>query len=366
MSPPEASFVVPRKLTLLQTVLLVLACIVVGSVIESGFDHLKIVQEGPADRFSWRLRSHLLANAMLALCLPIPLLLARRFLLGREGRWRAAVVHAAGGLLFGALHLFLVALEQRLLMDNPQPLIRWTIYLFSWYMARDLLIYFSIVGIWQALWYQRALRAREIEELRLKASLSEARMAALQAQLRPHFLFNVLNTAAMLIRQNANDKAIGVLEDLGALLRGVLRSPSQGDVTIGEELEFARRYLELEQVRFEDRLRVSFECADDVARRRVPFLLLQPLVENAIRHGVARHAGPASVDVRARRSGNGVVLEVQDSGAGSGAPADAGTGIGLRNVRERLRERFGERAALTLEPALRGGTIARIVLPGAA
>lgn len=355
----------PRKLNALQIGAIVAACVVAGSFIEAGFDHLKFVQEPVADRFVWRLRSHLIANTMLALCLPLPLMLSRRFLIGGPGKTLALLAHAGGALSFGAAHLFLVALEQRWLMGNPQPLLRWTLYLFSYYMARDLLIYVGIVGVSQAVRHQRALRERELEELRLRASLSEARMTALQAQLRPHFLFNVLNTTAMLVRQGESTKAIEVLEELGLLLRGVLRQSSQADVTIREELDFARRYLELEQVRFEDRLRVSIECPPDLAERRVPFLLLQPLVENAVRHGVAQQAGPASVVVRARSDGAELVLEVVDSGAEQPIKS-IGTGIGLKNVRERLAERFGSAAVLTLEQAAGGGTVARIVLPGVA
>lgn len=366
MDPDEVDdpAVTPRRWSRTQQVAGVLGLVVVAAVVEAGFDHLRTVQERSTDRFAWRLQSHLLANAMLALCLPGVVWLARRFPVSGTGAVRATLIHAAGGFSFGAAHLSLVALEQRFLLGNPEPLLRWTLYLVSWYMVRDLLVYCSIVGVLQAVWNQRALRRRQVEALQLRASLSEARMDALRMQLRPHFLFNVLNTAAMLVREGQPAKGIMVLEELGGLLRQVLHEPGRGDVTIREELDFLGSYLDLERIRFEDRLRVNLVCAADVAEIRVPFLLLQPLVENAVRHGVSRRAGPVQIDVSATRGAAGIRLEVKDSGAGlpPGGTAQAG-GIGLANVRQRLAERYGAAARLGVEALPVGGTVAWILLP---
>jgi len=357
---------VPRAKRMLRTGAIIAGCVIVGSLIEASFDHLRTLSGSSADRFSWRLQSLLITNTLLALCLPLPLSLGRRFVIGGPSRGRALALHAGGALAFGAIHLTMVALEQRFLLGNPQPLFRWTIYLFSYYLARDVLIYLCVVAGLQLVRHQRELRERELESLRLRASLSEARMAALQAQLQPHFLFNVLNTTAMLVREGRGARAIDVLEELGMLLRAVLTQQPQGDVTLAQELDFAGRYLALERVRFEDRLTVRVECPGGLATRRVPFLLLQPLVENAVRHGVAQRSGEASIDVLAREEGGMLILEVRDSGARGGTQTSpAGTGIGLRNVRARLAERFGDAAAFTLERQA-GATVARIALPAAA
>src|SRR5262249_31172973 len=152
----------------------------------------------------------------------------------------------------------------------------------------DMLIYWTIAGLLQALENSRRLRQREAESLALAASLAEARLDALRAQLEPHFLYNVLNTAAMLAREQRGDETVAVLARLGELLRHVLREGGTGETALAEEIAFLRGYLELERLRFADRLEVDIDVDPALGELRVPSLLLQPLVENAIRHGIAR------------------------------------------------------------------------------
>lgn len=246
-------------------------------------------------------------------------------------------------------------------------------------LAADMLIYWVIAAIVQVVSDARRLRQQEADALALGASLAEARLDALRARLQPHFLYNVLNTAAMLAREQRGDETVTVLVRLSELLRYVLREGS-GEAALGDELAFLRRYLELEQLRFADRLRVELSCEPALEALRVPALLLQPLVENAVRHGIARRPGAGSIEVRARRQDDAVVIEVRDDGPGVAAEPGAKEeakigersgeaareGIGLRNTRERLTQRYGAAARLELMALPGGGTLARISLPATA
>lgn len=207
-------------------------------------------------------------------------------------------------------------------------------------------------------------RKRETQSLQLRANLSEARLAALRAQLHPHFLFNVLNSIVMLARKGDNKAVVGTLTRLSDLLRVLLRDSPREVVELNEELQLVRKYLELEQVRFQDRLRIDIPDPGELGDVLVPGMILQPLAENAIRHGLSAHNGDGLISVTAMRSGEHVVLEVRDNGPGVGqATSSTGNGIGLSNARERLAQLYGDGASLLLSEAENGGTVARIIIP---
>ena len=166
----------------------------------------------------------------------------------------------------------------------------------------------------------------------------------------------------MLAREGRSEDTVAVLARLSELLRYVLREGRSGMATLGDELQFLRGYLELEQVRFADRLQVSFDADPSLAPVRLPSLLLQPLVENAVRHGIARRPGAGRIEIRAQRDGSKIRLEVCDDGPGLPAAA-AEAGIGVRNTRERLLHRYGAEAALVLGTAPDGATSAVVTLP---
>lgn len=351
----------PRKLL---PVALVLASIPVLSLAEAALDYIHTLQGDSSNHFGWMFRRYLMPWALLALCVPIPVLLARRFPFGR-GTWlRSSVMHVLGGVLFGTAHLFLDVLVGKFWWHGPIPLLGGTINLISWYLLRDLFIYGMIVGTLQAFWYRRALHEREVSESRLRADLASARLAALQARFEPHFLFNTLNTAVMLVRDDRREEAVNVLVELSELLRAVVRESPAREVPLAEEWEFLRRYLALEQARFQERLTVRLEQDPGLDAERVPFLILQPLVENAIRHGIAKQAGPGYVRVSARREANSLRLEVADNGAGPLREQSLEReGIGLASVRARLRELYGAMAnGFSLERN-DGETVATVLLP---
>jgi LytS/YehU family sensor histidine kinase len=181
----------------------------------------------------------------------------------------------------------------------------------------------------------------------------EAELSALQAQLQPHFVFNTLHAIAALIVRHP-ESAERMLVDLADFLRLTLQNARKETVPLSEELDFLQRYVRIEETRLMDRLTVELDVEEQALGAEVPNLILQPLVENAIRHGIAPRPGPGRVDVRARREGERLILEVADDGRGLPQNAVPSEGIGLSNARERLRHLYGEAGSLELIPLARG------------
>jgi signal transduction histidine kinase len=224
-------------------------------------------------------------------------------------------------------------------------------------------VYFALVGIQHSFFYFAQARERETQTARLAAQLSEARLGALRMQLNPHFLFNSLNAITVLVRDNNTAAASRMLELLSDVLRQVLRTGEPHETTLARELEFLERYLAIEQVRFSDRLRPRVDIDPALNRAAVPRFLLQPLVENALRHGIARRADAGLLQVSARRDGEHLVLTVRDDGPGLPATPHLGSGVGLSNTGARLAALYGAGATLNVANAEGGGVIATVRLP---
>jgi len=224
-------------------------------------------------------------------------------------------------------------------------------------------VYLCVVGIEHATRYFVEAREREVQVARLAEQLSSARFAALQAQLNPHFLFNTLNTIAVLVRDDDRQGAVRIVEHLSELLRRTLSRHRANEVTLGEELELVRQYVAIEQARFSDRLRPQFRIPDALLSAAFPSFALQHLVENAIRHGIARHPDAGLLLVTAERSGDVLQITVVDDGVGIDPQAPAPAGHGIENTRERLRALYGANASLELARRPEGGTIATLRLP---
>lgn len=229
----------------------------------------------------------------------------------------------------------------------------------SW-LASNLTAYFGIAAVFLGLDIAGRVGRRERQAAALRAELTEARLSALRAQLEPHFLFNALNSTAMLVRQGEADRAVRMLSDLGGLLRQATSEAAPQQVRLSQELALVRQYLAIEEIRFADRLRVVVDVPADLGDAEVPSLVLQPLVENAIRHGVGALGAAGVVEIRARRAGGCLHLEVLDDGPGPAASAPEG--IGLRNGRARLRHLYGDLAGLALGRR-DGRTVAEVTLP---
>jgi two-component system, LytTR family, sensor kinase len=224
-------------------------------------------------------------------------------------------------------------------------------------------VYFALVGIEHSLFYFAQAREREMQAARLAAQLAEARLGALRMQLNPHFLFNSLNAITVLVRDRNTDAASRMLELLSDVLRRVLRAEGTHETALSTELQFLERYLAIEQVRFSDRLRPRIEIDPTVAGAAVPRFILQPLVENALRHGIAARADAGALEIAARREGDDLVLTVRDDGPGLRPGVPPSGGVGLANTRARLAALYGERASLHIANAEGGGVVATVRLP---
>jgi two-component system LytT family sensor kinase len=229
-------------------------------------------------------------------------------------------------------------------------------------------VYLCITGIAHAIRYFFEATDREVQLARVSEQLATTRLAALQAQLNPHFLFNSLNTIAVLVRDGDNRAAARVIEQLSDVLRSTLNRTQVNEVTLEDELALVRQYLAVEEARFSDRLRPVLDVDPAALSAAVPRFALQHLVENALRHGIAKRTDAGRVVVTARRSGDILELSVEDDGPGPGPAAGAAgaagvRGHGLDNTRERLRTLYGDRASLTVTAAGPLGTIARLRIP---
>jgi two-component sensor histidine kinase len=231
----------------------------------------------------------------------------------------------------------------------------------------DLMVYFAVLGAALARNYFLRYQARleETQELKaeaalLQARLAEAQLAVLRTQLNPHFLFNTLHAISSLVERDARGVR-RMIARLSELLRHTLEQTSEQEVTLDRELELLSRYLDIMEVRFQGRLDVAQTIDDDVRNALVPNLVLQPLVENALKHGVTAIEGPGHIEITARRDGNSIVLTVRDNGPGPAKPNI--DGLGLRNTTARLSQLYGETQSFALRPAAGGGTIAEVRLP---
>ncbi|HXT17763.1 MAG TPA: histidine kinase [Gemmatimonadaceae bacterium] len=246
---------------------------------------------------------------------------------------------------------------------------------FSWYavifrgeFVGDLIVYCAVLGAAFARNYFLQSQTRLAETRRLQAEtaqlharLAESQLSALRAQLNPHFLFNTLNAISSLVEHDPRGVR-RMIARLSELLRHTLDASTDQEIPLARELDLLERYLDIMRIRFADRLDVTIDAPNEVRATLVPNLILQPLVENAIQHGVAQVDGTGRIAVRAERRGDDVVLTVRDNGPGpAGATRDGG--VGLRNTVARLEQLYGARQRFSLQPAKEGGAIAEVTLP---
>jgi two-component system LytT family sensor kinase len=278
---------------------------------------------------------------------------------------RRAALHTVISLLFCVAWAGLGTLLKTLLLGVPdegwiRPLVSWTFITLPFGVA----VYFALVAIEHAIRYFIEARDRDLQLARLSEQLSSARFAALQAQLNPHFLFNTLNTIAVLVRDGDRTAAARIVEQLSEVLRRTLRPRRTDEVSLDEELELIKQYLAIEQARFPDRLHVEIDVDASLGSAAVPIFAVQHLVENAVRHGVARNPLAGRVRVAARREGDALVITVADDGPGFDVTAAAAPEKhGLANTRERLRTLYQQAASLTLERGPVAGIVATLRVP---
>lgn len=300
---------------------------------------------------------------------PLAIVLAQVLPAAREHKLRNLCIHSLIALAVGAVHPYAYILAYSL---ATQP--RWAIlvaksllpYLHFWYM-QDLLMavlaYAMTVAATQAFFYYRSFQQGQLRTAHLQAQLANANLTALKMQLHPHFLFNALHSISAL-QMTDREAAQKMTALLGDFLRMTLRDLDRQEIPLRQEFEFLERYLAIEQMRFGSRLRFSVEAASEILDAAVPQLILQPIVENAVRHGIAPYGCGGEIVVRAVRDADRLLLTVQDSGPGIlEHRLDASLGLGLSNTRARLSLLYGTAQQLALENLAGGGFCVRIEIP---
>ena len=292
--------------------------------------------------------------------------LTRRFPIDRASWRRHLPLHVGVSFNLALLHLLASVVLQRVLAaaaGAPYDVVAQLVANFTLQYHWNVVVYWGILAVAHAREYHREREEHRVRVAELAARLAQARLQALTLELRPHFLFNALNAIAELIHKDP-DTAERMVQGLGDLLRRTLETDGAQEVSLERELDLAAAYLQIEGVRFEDRLSVEYDVTPEARTARVPPMILLPLVENAVRHGLARAGGTGAVGIRARRVAERLELEVWDDGAGLDAPAAPDRrGIGLVNTRERLTQLYGDASRLELLGGTPRGLVVRVGLP---
>jgi two-component system LytT family sensor kinase len=303
-----------------------------------------------------------------ALATPLVIALARRYDIIRRATVQSTAVHIAAFALISLVAEAWFAILQALFnpWDYPQqPTFAdtWrTSFLFQ--ILAYVIVYALILTATYVMDARESIARQMTESARLSEQLSKSQLAALRQQIEPHFMFNTLHSITGLVRDQRNDAAVSMIVGLSEFLRRALEDSHRSQVTLAEEVEYLQRYLDIQKVRFGERLKVSMDIASELLRAQVPNLLLQPLVENAIKHGIAKRAAGGTVRIKGVRHGGSLCLSLYNDGPDS--PTDwrsTRTGVGISNLRSRLRILHGEESELQLKHADAGAVEVVVTLP---
>ncbi len=278
-----------------------------------------------------------------AILTPVVLWLGARFAIQKKNWWRTVPLQILFAVVFAIVHVQIFTLALPMIGYESSVRVARSVFLGKFHS--DLLTYWLLIGLRHAVDYYRKFKDRELKATQLEARLAEAQLQVLKMQLQPHFLFNTLHAISALVHQDA-EAADRMITRLAEFLRITLDTVGVQEIELKGELESLDKYLEIEQVRFGDRLTVVRSIEPHTLDLLVPNLILQPLVENAVRHSIAPRAAGGRIEIRARREGNNLVIDVTDDGVGSGT-MPLREGVGLTNTRARLRQLYG--AAQTVE-----------------
>jgi hypothetical protein len=278
--------------------------------------------------------------------------------------WPYALIHVFTGTLFSLIHVGICSVgalieAQVLGTGRTWPYLYKVVFLNHFHF--DWLVYAGIVSVWHAVDSYRRFRDREVKAAALETRLARAQLQTLKTQLQPHFLFNTLHSISALNHDDPKG-ANRMLARLSSLLRLTLDKDSAQEVSLKEELEFLQHYLDIEQIRLGDRLTVKMDVAPEALDAVVPNFLLQPIVENAIRHGISPFSAPGQIFVTARRRGQTLELQVADTGPGLRGQAFV-PGVGLRNTQERLQQLYGRHSRFEFADRKEGGFAVSISIP---
>jgi two-component system LytT family sensor kinase len=304
---------------------------------------------------------------------PVIFRLARRFPIEPANWLRNLSINIIAGLFITlahrAIYLFIAWLVYIAADNSIESLSYLFRRLFLFNLPTGFMSYGVIVLVSHAINYNKRLRDEELKATELKAELAQAQLQATQAQLQalkmqlhPHFLFNTLNSISALLDEDV-EKADEMLARLGDFLRLTLENSGAQMIALRDELEFLRHYLEIEQVRFQDRLSIEMHIEPEVLDAQVPNMILQPIIENAIRHGISQRIGNGYIKICATHKDNSLHLEVQDNGPGIVLSEKAKSGVGLGNTIERLKQTYGGAHSFDIKTASAGGTIVTLTIP---
>ena len=301
---------------------------------------------------------------MWALLTPAILALGRRFPLVRGGWWwRSLPVLFVASLVFTAVKIALRAGLGQLIPALPTMPLR-VVVLAQFHI--QVATFWVILGIGAAFEYYAKFRERELRASQLESRLAQAQLEVLRMQLQPHFLFNTLHTISAFMQEGEIEAADRMISRLSDLLRLALESSGAHEVPLRQEMDFLKRYLEIQQIRFQDQLRVGLDVPDELLDACIPSLILQPLVENAIKHGVTARAEGGTVTLAVAREHDTLRVTIRDDGPGlsaGGARTASGSGVGLANTRARLEQLYGDRHRFSVANHPDGGVLAELSIP---
>jgi signal transduction histidine kinase len=283
--------------------------------------------------------------------------LVYKFPIGRNRR-RNIFYHLLASIVISPVHSMACFFAMSMIM--PKHIAAHTFILYAY--LRGMVYYWLISAGIHALDYYRHYEERSLAASQLEAQLAQAKLHLLKMQLHPHFLFNTLNSISALLHEDV-EQADLMIERLGDFLRLTLDHSTAQEVTLREEMEFLNCYLAIEQIRLQDRLTSQIEVEPHALDAQVPSLLLQPIVENAIRHGIAPRSAPGRIEIRARHQRSSLVLTVRDTGAGLAANGSSGKGMGLAITRARLERLYGAKHRFELCNAPEGGVLVTLEIP---
>jgi sensor histidine kinase YesM len=305
-----------------------------------------------------------------AILSPLIILFAKRFSLERQNWWRVLPIHLAAAVCFLLLHAGIYVFFRQLLDSSLAESVR-TFFNLTWVtfltnVTLDFSMYCFILSTIYVVDFYRSFQAEQVKSSELKAALANSQLQALKMQLHPHFLFNTLNSISALIHEDVRS-ADQMVARLGDFLRLTLENSGELEVTFKQEMDFVDCYLEIEKVRFQERLDIRREIAAETLQAQVPNLILQPIIENAIRHGISRQTDVGHLAIRARYLKDKLLIEIEDNGPGlqpSEGDGQAGkSGIGLANTRARLTHLYGTDFRLETRNTIPHGLIVLIEIP---
>jgi two-component system LytT family sensor kinase len=338
------------------------------AVLMTGYRYLDDLTRQRPDTFNMRLLEEGTGVYSVFLLLPFVFLFAQRYLFERKGWLRLGLLHVVGAVVFSAAHTTMMAISRHFLAPlmgmGPYDYGIMT-YRYPMEFSNDLIGFTVIVGAYSFYQRLRIAQAQQLASAELQTKLVQAQLENLRLQLQPHFLFNTLNTISSVMYEDVR-AADAMIAQLSDLLRLTLRASRAHEIALAEELEITRLYLDLMQKRFENKLRVSYEIDPALHSSLVPQLILQPLLENSLRHGMKAGSSAMDISIAAHRENGSLLLQVSDTGCGLGEidpSAVFGRGLGLSNIRDRLAHLYGNRQQFSISNRPSGGAEVTLRVP---